>query len=68
MWHREFRDYKTDGPNVKQVVEPSRGIYGCEMHEINDWGNTIHHHRTIKKGFFATLVTHFFGPDDKGAL
>lgn len=67
MWHREFRDYKIDRPNVQQVVEPGRGIYGCEMHEINGWGNTLYRSKKHKKGFFATLITHLFGTSSEEA-
>jgi hypothetical protein len=42
MWQKEYRDYKKDQPLVKQRVEPGRGIIGCEMHELNGWGNTLH--------------------------
>ena len=41
MWHREYKNYKTDQDNVKYKVEPGRGIHGCEMHEINGWGNSL---------------------------
>lgn len=41
MWPKEYRDYKKDEPLVKNRVEPSKGIVGCEMHERNGWGNTF---------------------------
>lgn len=62
MWFREYRDYKIDGPIIKQQVEPGRGIIGCEMHEIQGWGNTIHFESQKKKrGFFEKLFSKFFG-------
>lgn len=42
MWPKEYRDYKKDESLVKNRVEPGEGITGCEMHEINGWGNTLH--------------------------
>lgn len=61
MWHREYRDYKTDESNVKNQVESGRGICGCEMHEINGWGNTLHHPQKKKSGWMASLLRYFFG-------
>ncbi len=48
----EYFDYKVDQPLIKFPVEPGRGIIGCEMHEINGWGNTLH----IPRGRFQTKV------------
>ena len=53
MWQREFKDYKTDKPLIKLAVEPGKGICGCEMHEINGWGNTLQHPLPKKKGIFS---------------
>ncbi len=39
MWPKEYRDYRRDAPLKKEVVEPSHGIIGAEMHEINGWGD-----------------------------
>lgn len=53
MWPKAYRDYKTDEPLVKQRVEPGKGIVGCEMHDLNGWGNTLHVPAEKKKrGFF----------------
>ena len=60
MWQKEYRDYKLDDPLVKQTVEPSKGLIGCEMHEPNGWGNTRHiPKKTPKKGFLSILVNFF---------
>jgi len=61
MWHKEYRDYKPDQPMVKQTVEPTHGIRGCEMHEINGWGNTLHHPKKKKRGFLASFIIYLFG-------
>lgn len=42
MWPKFYRDYPVDTPMIQDPVEPSHGIIGCEMHEINGWGNTLH--------------------------
>lgn len=42
MWPKSYKDYREDEPLIKYQVEPSRGIIGCEMHELNGWGNTLH--------------------------
>jgi hypothetical protein len=42
MWQKSYRDYKLDEPLVKSKVEPGRGIVGCEMHELNGWGEEWH--------------------------
>lgn len=62
MWHREFRDYKTDTSLVKYKVEPGKGIYGCEMHDINGWGEQ-HHIPKRKSNLFTKLLSYFFGTE-----
>ncbi len=65
MWHKEYHDYKTDEPMQKQTIEPGRGIYGCEMHEINGWGNTLQQPKKQKRGFLASLIVAVFGAGKK---
>lgn len=60
MWFKEYRDYKTDQPHIKYSVEPSHGIIGCEMHDLNGWGNTLHNDKKRKKGFFSSLLSTLF--------
>lgn len=60
MWFKQYRDYKTDKPLVKEKVEPGRGIIGCEMHDLNGWGNSLHQQRPQKKGLIATLISYLF--------
>lgn len=60
MWHKEYRDYPTDTPLIKNQVSPSNGIIGCEMHEINGWGNEYHIPLPRKKGLIGSLLTRFF--------
>ncbi len=42
MWPKQFRDYPQDTPLVLYPVWPGRALIGCEMHELNGWGNTLH--------------------------
>lgn len=65
MWHKEYRDYPIDTPQIKEKVEPGKGIVGCEMHEINGWGNTIHQPVIKKKGLFKRWMEVIFGEKDE---
>ena len=57
MWPKAYRDYPVDSPMIKYPVEPNKGIVGCEMHELNGWGNSYHVPRNLrKKGVLATIL------------
>lgn len=61
MWHKEYRNYPNDTPLIKVEVEPNHGIIGCEMHELNGWGEA--HHRPFrenKRGLISTLLELLF--------
>lgn len=60
MWDKEYRDYPRDTPLVKQQIQPSKGFAGCEMHEINGWGNTLQRPKPKKRGLIASLLIHLF--------
>lgn len=60
MWPKRYKDYPVDKPMVQQTVEPGKGIMGCEMHEINGWGNEIHHPKKRKPGLITRLLTSLF--------
>lgn len=60
MWSKNYRDYPKDRELKKQKVEPLRGITGCEMHEINGWGESYHHHNR-KRGLLYFLTSLFSG-------
>lgn len=62
MWDRDYRDYKRDEPLVKEPVMPGKGLIGCEMHDLNGWGNTLQHPKKKKRGFFGSLLVSWFGP------
>jgi hypothetical protein len=64
MWFREYRDYKIDEPAKKSTVSPGKGITGCEMHELQGWGNTLQKpKKRPRKGVLATLITYLFSRD-----
>jgi len=58
MWHKSYKDYPTDKPLIQHQVSPSHGIIGCEMHDLNGWGNEIHISKIkLKKGLISTLLS-----------
>ena len=58
MWPKSYRDYQLDKPLIKYQVQPSHGIIGCEMHDLNGWGNSLH----IPQGRFQRQVGAHFDP------
>lgn len=66
MWDREYRDYPRDKPLIKQPIQPNKGFAGCEMHEINGWGNTFQHPQPKKRGLIASLLIHLFSSKKEG--
>jgi uncharacterized protein (UPF0128 family) len=66
MWPKFYRDYKIDEPLIKNQVSPSRGITGCEMHDLNGWGTDIHLSKVeTKRSLFATLLLELFSKFSK---
>lgn len=60
MWPKVYRDYPPDQTLKKSRVEPGKGIIGCEMHDLNGWGNSLHvPRRAKKKGLIAALLDSF---------
>lgn len=61
MWPKDYKDYKRDETLVKQQVRPGKGIVGCEMHDLNGWGNSLHQPRKNKKrGIVRTFLSSIF--------
>lgn len=56
MWFKHYRDYPIDRPLIKEQVESGKGIIGCEMHDLNGWGNALHQMKPRKKGLWAKLM------------
>lgn len=65
MWPKSYKDYKTDESLVKQQVHSGKGIIGCEMHDLNGWGNSLHIPTKKKSGFMRTILTTLFNKFDK---
>lgn len=64
MWFKHYRDYPIDRPLIKEQVEPSHGIIGCEMHDLNGWGTDLHRFKPRKKGLWAKLISYLFRDKD----
>ena len=60
MWPKSYKDYKTDESLVKQQVHSGKGIVGCEMHDLNGWGNSLTSSRKKKIWFYANFIHRFF--------
>lgn len=60
MWPKSYRDYRKDAPLKKNIVDPQNGIIGCEMHDLNGWGNELHI-LPKKEGLARTLLAAIFG-------
>ena len=66
MWPKVYRDYKTDESLIKNQVESGKGIIGCEMHDLNGWGNSLHIPKKSKKqSIFLTLIKNIFHRSNK---
>ena len=60
MWPKSYRDYPVDTQLIHYQVRPGHGIIGCEMHELNGWGNEIHiPKKKRKRGFFSSLLARY---------
>ena len=56
MWKNRYRDYALDLDWSQEKVEPRAGIIGCEMHEINGWGENYEPEEKSKP-FWGTLIS-----------
>lgn len=62
MWPKSYKNYPRDEELIKYPVEPGKGIIGCEMHELNGWGNSLHiHPKKKRKGLIERLLETLFG-------
>lgn len=51
MWPKSYKDYPKDTPLKKERASPGKGMIGCEMSELNGWGESYH----IPKGSHPPL-------------
>jgi hypothetical protein len=61
MWWKAYKDYPLHKPLKNQHVETGRGIIGCEMHDLNGWGEEYHESPREKPGLFVNICTFLFG-------
>lgn len=61
MWWKAYKDYPLHKPLKNQQVEPGRGIQGCEMHDLNGWGEEYHKPPRRHQGWFVNLCAFLFG-------
>jgi hypothetical protein len=61
MWPKSYKNYPKDKPLISDQVEPENGIIGCEMHDLNGWGDSVHMRKKRKRGVIATLLIALFG-------
>lgn len=65
MWPKAYRDYPKDTPLKKQQVSAGKGIVGCEMHEVNGWGEEFHRPKKRKGGLISSILHAIFRSTDK---
>ncbi|NGX42674.1 MAG: hypothetical protein K940chlam7_00958 [Chlamydiae bacterium] len=68
MWPKFYRDYPVDESLNQQQVEPGKGIVGCEMHDLNGWGESCHIPKKRKKGLLRSLFVSIFGKRKRKSL
>lgn len=68
VWWREYKDYQPDTSLKQEKLESGKGLVGCEMHDRQGWGLTLHHYRS-RDGriarFFASLLGISLKPDEE---
>ncbi len=69
MWFKEYKNYPIDSPQKKERLTPSKGIIGCEMHELNGWGEEYQQSFPKKKkrviGSFIQALFSKFGFNER---
>jgi hypothetical protein len=63
MWKNTYKDYKPNTQFVQQKVESGKGLIGCEMNELNGWGENRSISRPKKKGILRLLLSFIFKRD-----
>lgn len=62
MWTKKYEDYPADKPLKKERVRPGKGIVGCEMHDLNGWGNRHHYSKAERKrGWLRSFLHKMWG-------
>lgn len=63
MWPKEYKNYPEDQPLKQHEIEPGKGIIGCEMHDLNGWGLTVHQSKKGKKRGMAAFLARLLEGD-----
>lgn len=61
MWHNTYKDYPPDDPLIQNPVQSGKGIIGCEMHDLNGWGEKQHKSNIPPKTTLSTLCSWLLG-------
>lgn len=61
MWQKSYRDYPKDKSLKKEQVQSGKGLVGCEMHELNGWGESYHVSKSRKRGVIYHFLHRLFG-------
>lgn len=56
MWPKKYKDYGVDEPLKKETVESGKGLVGCEMHDLNGWGELYHKKQRPKRGIIQRFL------------
>ena len=60
MWDYHYKKQPKDKTLNHKQVEPGKGVIGCEMHEINGWGESYHKDNAKTSGILQSLAALFF--------
>lgn len=63
MWIKSYRDYLSNEPIIEEQVEPSNGVIGCEMHDVNGWGNEFQVFAKKRRGPVTRFLHRLFDVD-----
>lgn len=56
MWPKVYKDYPVDTQLKKAQLSAGSGMQGCEMHELNGWGDTLHHPARAKRRSLISIL------------
>lgn len=60
MWDYKYKKKPKDKKLNSEEVESGKGIIGCEMHELNGWGEEQHQYKREGGGLLRSLFSFFF--------
>ncbi len=60
MWNYIYKKKKNDRELLEEKVDSGKGIVGCEMHELNGWGESHHRYKREGNGYLRSLFSFFF--------